>query len=130
MTGELKLCPFCESDAPKALPIRDGWQVSCECGASSSPEFLGRSDQPSAGQRAIIAWNTRPREEALEAEVGRLRRGLAELDDRIWSAMQCQQEDVRVNGPTHPGLLEPMLSILRNLHQRSRAILAQGGSDG
>lgn len=48
---------------------------------------------------------------------------LKELDDRIWSAMQSQREDVRVNGRDNPGLLEPMAEILTRIHERSRELL-------
>lgn len=34
---------------------------------------------------------------------------------RLYSAMRSQEEDVRVNGSNHPGLLEPMQDILRAL---------------
>lgn len=48
---------------------------------------------------------------------------LKDLDDRIWSAMQSQREDVRVNGPRHPGLLEPMAKTLTRIHEQSREYL-------
>lgn len=75
-TQELKACWHCNGNAEMVRAIRDGRQVFCRCGASSPPEFFGRSDKPSADQRAITAWNTRLREAELEAEVGRLREGV------------------------------------------------------
>lgn len=38
---------------------------------------------------------------------------LRKFRDHLFSAMRDQEEDVKVNGARHPGLLEPMAGILR-----------------
>lgn len=62
---------------------------------------------------------TRARAEASERREAGLKKRMAEIDDAIWSAMQSQAEDVRVNGDAH----RPMLEILQRLHEQSRAAL-------
>ena len=94
-TQELKACWHCNGNAAMVRAIRDGRQVFCRCGASSPPEFFGRSDKPSADQRAITAWNTRPREEALEAEVAALGaqvRSASEAAQVVWSGEHARLE--------------------------------------
>lgn len=57
----LKPCPFCGGERAHTVYVRDGRQVGCpDCGARSPSAFHGRADQPSADERAIAAWNTRP----------------------------------------------------------------------
>jgi predicted nuclease with TOPRIM domain len=61
-------------------------------------------------------------------EIARLREKLTELDERIQTALACQEQDVKVNGARHPGLLEPMRGILQDIAAQSRALLShQGG---
>jgi hypothetical protein len=53
-------CPFCGDAKIKAHVIRDGIQMLCaNCHARGEPAFYGRTDQPSAHDRAITAWNRR-----------------------------------------------------------------------
>ena len=55
----LKPCPFCGDERVSVTGIRDGRAVACiGCGAMITA-YSGRSDMPSAEQRAITAWNTR-----------------------------------------------------------------------
>lgn len=60
--------------------------------------------------------------EAAEA-ISSLLKALQHVEKRVYSLMRSQEEDVKVNGPTHPGLLEPMQELLRDLHKEVRAAL-------
>jgi hypothetical protein len=64
-----------------------------------------------------------PRDQALAAE-------LIEFDKALYSAMRSQEEDVKVNGAEHPGLLEPMQEILQRLYRRFKHLraIANGAS--
>lgn len=52
------------------------------------------------------------------------REALVRFRDRLYSAWANQAQDVKVNGPEHPGLLEPMEGILRQRLEEFDAILA------
>lgn len=69
MTGELKPCALCESDKAHVDEAWSGWFVECD---GCQMQAGGVSTK----QHAITAWNTRPREAELEAEVERLREGV------------------------------------------------------
>jgi hypothetical protein len=45
----------------------------------------------------------------------------------LFSAMRSQEEDVKVNGAKHPGLLEPMQGILRDLLRQFDELLPDLG---
>ena len=77
---ELKPCPFCGGEAIGITYIRDGWRATCGCGAAAKSCFHGPADMPSAEQRAVTAWNTRP--PVTDEMVERAARALA-LEDRI-----------------------------------------------
>ena len=89
MRKELKPCPFCgsnriveetETDNSGCVPMTV-WFVKCTaCGS-----FKNSISNP---DRAIKRWNTRPAEEALTAEVERLKAALHEIVD------ECEQERV------------------------------------
>ena len=73
MSGEtLKPCPWCNSKAVLwKADNHEEWFIGCggECSVNPGRHFDTRED-------AITAWNTRPREAELEAEMGRLRVGV------------------------------------------------------
>lgn len=72
MSNELKPCPFCGGEAvitsAKAAPLH--W-VGCEVCEIESRCFTTR-------EAAILYWNTRPAEDALQAEIERLKLELAQ----------------------------------------------------
>ena len=79
MSKELKPCPFCgETPIYAVTPDGENDSIDCRCGESECFLDDGRLDQ----------WNCRPIEdaqavriEALEAENGRLRDALKEIED-------------------------------------------------
>jgi hypothetical protein len=62
MTQELKACPFCQSNEAKVSLEDEDYVVCAKCGSASHVDL----------------WNTRPREDALEAEVEALRGALTD----------------------------------------------------
>lgn len=82
MTDDMKPCPnpWCKHNAP-ALHVLEGdeCQIACPCGVAA-----GACGGPYARSEAIAAWNTRPVEDELRAEVERLR---AEAE-RLRTALQ------------------------------------------
>lgn len=72
VTEALEPCPFCGGSDIRGGAIRDGWMISCRCGASGAPAHNGPLTMPHAVERAKAAWNTRHRtrhEDALKAEL-------------------------------------------------------------
>lgn len=70
--NELKPCPFCKSRAEHYSFNYRKHTVRCvyclaDCGEHDTPE------------RAAFVWNTRPAEDALKSEVGRLREALTQI---------------------------------------------------
>jgi Lar family restriction alleviation protein len=67
-------CPFCECVNAEVIPayVVGSFMVVCdECNASSSAE--------DSVEKAVAAWNRRPREDKLTAEIWRI----AEINDNI-----------------------------------------------
>ena len=67
-------CPFCDCANAEVIPayIVGNYMVVCDvCNASSSSE--------DSVEKAVAAWNKRPREDALKAEIQRI----AEINDEI-----------------------------------------------
>ena len=70
MSDELKRCPFCGSEA---MILYDGLDKECCVSCRNNDcEFCG--DAGDDEQAVIDKWNTRPLEDALEAEIARLKR--------------------------------------------------------
>lgn len=64
---ELKACPFCGSSNIQPAPLSDyEWYRCNDCDALS-------------GRGGAIGWNSRPLEDALQAEIARLRDVLEEI---------------------------------------------------
>lgn len=76
MSDDLKPCPWCRGTNLVLDTFGLGWFVSCENNACSAqgPDKDTRAE-------AIVAWNTRPVEDKLRAEVARLREALARIRD-------------------------------------------------
>ncbi|MFD1189690.1 Lar family restriction alleviation protein [Phenylobacterium conjunctum] len=105
-TQELKACPnpWC-GEKQSVAKVRDvpkpTFRVICKCGVMG-PMALSEA-------KAITAWNTRPREEALEAEVVALRaqvRAASEAAQVVWSGEHAR--------------LEAEVGRLRNLYEGKR----------
>jgi hypothetical protein len=78
--------------------------------------------------------NTAETDFANACDVGRRQEARAQatlraLNERIQSALANQEQDVKVNGARHPGLLEPMRDILRSMAAMSAAALNQPGAE-
>ena len=86
---ELKPCPFCGGEAIGITYIRDGWRATCGCGAAAKSCFHGPADMPSAEQRAVTAWNTRP---SVTDEMVEVRIGILGCDDSTYLTRQMTKE--------------------------------------
>lgn len=109
MSEELKPCPFCGSDkvtVSRTPHSKYGilYGIGCKsCNAHGSFRFIFE-------HYAIISWNTRPAEESLKAEVGRLRRALESIaenaefwddeDDSLAVIYRICKRALRDNPPT------------------------------
>src|SRR5574343_1602706 len=72
---DLKPCPFCGGAA--AVRCDGGHFVLC-----TTPNCIVHGSHWTYPEHAIEAWNTRPVEDKLNAEVERLRRGLGNIEVR------------------------------------------------
>ena len=86
MSNELKPCPFCRALEPQKIMFCDdlyGWIYRVQCvNCKAMVESLADME------KAIQQWNTRPAEDALKAEVERLKEALQDIAD------ECQQARV------------------------------------
>jgi len=73
MSDELKPCPFCGADVDLVECFDEGtredyWRVLCRGRKCISPDYAEYSDV----QSITAAWNTRPVEDTLRAELNRV----------------------------------------------------------
>lgn len=108
-TQELKACWCC--NAP-ALLERDGdhhgewfnlgcsrhWEAVPDRAEACPAGRIWYTADPDELEAAITAWNTRPREAELEAEVGRLRAWLSALEPHL-DAVICYASDMDEHPP-------------------------------
>jgi hypothetical protein len=74
MSEELRECPFCGSTATmRGGSDRASW-IICDNKKCSATQGLELS-----GKNAVQMWNTRHTEDALKAEVGRLKKALGDI---------------------------------------------------
>ena len=105
---DLKPCPLCGSDNAHVDEAWSGWFVECD-GCQMQAGGVSTS------KHAIDAWNTRPREEALEAEVavlGAQVRSASEAAQVVWSGEHTRLE----------AALRPFLAL-------ARAVTVDGSPD-
>lgn len=88
---DLKPCPFCGckcislfvNEKKNSRVPWDSWRAVCgDGGAYLHQTGCGTYVHVTSKEQAIIAWNTRPAEDKLTAEVERLRRGLGNIEVR------------------------------------------------
>lgn len=72
MPDELKPCPFCGSDNVRVIGVMRPMGECLSCGAHGTWTIEDHA-------RAVEAWNTRPAEDSLTAQVDRLRRVIVDL---------------------------------------------------
>lgn len=82
MSDELKPCPFCGADAeyegPDDLPM-----IGCQTGCAVNPAVCIHTDDAENNDPArhvTLAWNTRPIEDALRAEIAALKKVVRAAD--------------------------------------------------
>ena len=94
--SELKPCPFCGEKATLdygVLPNRKHWFITCDC--------CGMMYQYTLSQRKYVkdGWNTRPIEDALQAENERLKEELQ--CEKTRSQLNLEAEERRMLNITH-----------------------------
>jgi Lar family restriction alleviation protein len=93
MSEELKPCPFCGGDASLivktffGLPEEDVYTVACN-------DCKSQSCYSDDHKETIKIWNTRPAEDALKAEVERLKAVLAEIAATLATGAEVSEDDI------------------------------------